>query len=64
MSTPNKILSRILKHASACIAKSVISDNDIHSRIEYLTLPPTHSLRGVATVGGCLRSPQTDIHKG
>jgi len=36
MSTPDEILSRILKRASADIGKSVISDNDIGSRVEYV----------------------------
>ncbi|RMG04120.1 MAG: restriction endonuclease, SacI family [Acidobacteria bacterium] len=36
MSTPDEILSRILKRASANITKSVISDTDIGSRVEYV----------------------------
>ncbi len=36
MSTPDEILSRILEHASADTIKSVISDHDVRSRVEYV----------------------------
>lgn len=36
MSTPDEILANILKRASKDISKSVISDHDISSRVEYV----------------------------